>query len=79
MGMKWERVENQRHYWTARVGGVNYYLYRWPSKCGWGWEAYAPTFIAASVTDRPYRAAKCDAEAFARRVGKSHEDAAHGD
>ncbi len=68
--MKWQRVENQRHYWTARVGGVNYYLYRWPVGRGWAWEAYAPGFIAASVIDRPYQAAKRDAEAFARRVNK---------
>jgi hypothetical protein len=66
--MKWQRVENRPYYWTARVGGVNYYLFRWPSGTSWGWSAFAPTFSATSVTDRPYRAAKRDAEAFARRL-----------
>jgi hypothetical protein len=58
------------YYWTAREGGVNYSLYRW-STGGWAWEAFAPTFIAVSVIDRPYQAAKRDAEAFARRLGNA--------
>ena len=68
--MNWQRVENRRHEWTARVGDVNYYLRKWPLG-GWAWNAYAVGFVASCVTDRPYQAAKRDAEAFARRVGNA--------